>query len=226
MLASAVAVLVLCVTLYRSPLFTITRVEVVGAKRLSVARVEKLARVPADATLIRFPASEVAARVSTDPWVESVTVSRVFPDTMQIRIVERVPVALVDAGASFWLVDASGMFIAKRSPDETATLPVVREVPGLAPKGGVKTESEPLRNALAVLAGISPELRARVKSVTAPDVDETTLYTSDRVEIVIGRATELAKKDALARRILSELAGRVVSIDVRVTGRPTWRGLK
>lgn len=224
--AAIVVVLASCVGLYNSPLFTITSVEVVGAQRVTPATVRLLARVPSDATLIRFPADEVAARVAVDPWVESVSVSRVFPSGMRIRVVERVPAAVVDAGSSMWIIDRTGSVIATASADSTASVPTITDVPGLDLKPGRRTTSEPLLNAITVLTGLSKQLAATVKSISAPTIDGTALVTAGRVEIVFGEATDLATKDALARRILSEQHGKVVSIDVRVVDRPTWRGLK
>ncbi len=220
------------VGIYRSPLFSIDRVEVVGTERMSQQEVVRLAAVPADATLIRFPAETVAANVAKDPRVESVVVSRVFPDAMRIRVVERHAIAVVDAGTTMWLIDSQGFVIAEGSgtatgsvPSTTTAVPVIRDVKGLDLKAGRKTTSEPLLNAVTVLTTISAELRAQVKAVSAPDIDATTLFTADKVEIVFGSATDAGKKDAIVRRILAEQRGKVVSIDVRTTDRPTWRGL-
>jgi cell division protein FtsQ len=224
--AAVVAVLGGCTLLYRAPIFVVGRVEVVGVAHLTAARVRALAAVPGDATLIRFPADAVAERVARDPWVEAVSVSRVFPDGMRIRVTERRPVALVDAGKVFWLIDAGGFVIARRSTEDTASLPVIRDVPGLDPKAGRKSSSEPLLNAVRVLAGMSPEIVSTVRAISAATIDGTTLFTKDRIEIVVGEASDLATKDMLARRILTEQHGKVVSIDVRTVDRPTWRGLK
>ncbi len=224
--AVVVAVLVACVALYNSPLFSISTVEVVGATHVSADAIRVLARVPKDATLIRFPADAVAERVATNPWVASVSVSRVFPSGMRIRIVERIPVAIVDAGSKMWLMEGTGTTIAPSSSETSGTLPLVSDVPGLDLKAGRRTTSEPLLNAMRVLTGISPALRAMVRGVAAPTIDGTALTTADHVEIVIGEAVDLLTKDALARRILTEQQGKVVSIDVRITDRPTWRGLK
>ncbi len=223
--AAVLSVVIGCVTLYRSPFLAVRRVEVVGNEHISQARVRQLAAVPADATLIRFPADAVADRVAKDPWIASVTVSRLFPDGMRIRVTERVPVAMVDAGSTFWLIDRTGMVIDKRSVEQTASAVVVRDVPGLDPKPGRRTSSEALMNAVAVLQGISDRLRSQIGSVSAPSIDATTLYTRDRVEIVFGDAADAAIKDALVLRILDEHRGKVVSIDVRTIDRPTWRGL-
>jgi cell division protein FtsQ len=223
--AAVIASIAGCSALYNSPVFAVRRVEVIGTVRLSQARVRQLASVPTNATLIRFPADAVAERVAKEPWVASVTVSRLFPDGMRIRITEREPVAMVDAGSTFWLVDRTGMVIAKRSADQTGSILVVRDVPGLDPRPGRRTTSEALMNAIAVLEGISERLRAQIGSVSAPTIDGTTLYTRDKVEIVFGDAAEARTKDVLVQRILDEHRGRVVSIDVRTIDRPTWRGL-
>jgi cell division protein FtsQ len=217
--------LVACVAVYRSNVLPIARIEVLGNVHLSAARVRALARVPADATLIRFPANQVAARVGADPWVADVTVSRVFPNAMRIRVVERRPAAMADAGATLWLVDGAGMVLGRRSIEQTATMVVIRDVPGLALTPGKRTTSGPLLNAVAVLEGLSTQLRVRVGSVSAPTEDGTTLYTRDKIEIVFGEASDVRAKDALVRRILEEQAGKVISIDVRTVDRPTWRGL-
>ncbi len=225
-IGAVVAVFVACAALYNSPLFTISNVEVVGASHVSADAIRALAHVPSNATLIRFPAEAVAQRVSANSWVASVSVSRVFPSGMRIRIVERVPVAIVDAGSKMWLMDATGTTIAPSSAEASGTLPLITDVPGLDLKPGRLTTSEPLLNAVKVLTGISAALRAMVASVAAPTIDGTALATVDHVEIVIGEAVELPTKDALARRILTEQQGKVVSVDVRITDRPTWRGLK
>jgi cell division protein FtsQ len=220
-----IGVLAGCTALYRSPLFAVKRVEVVGAAHVGADRVRTLAAVSEDVTLIRFPAEEVARRVAKDPWVASVTVSRLFPDGMRIRVVERQPVAMADVGQTLWLVDSTGMVIAKRSVEQTSTAIVIRDVPGLDLKAGRRTTSEPLLNAIAVVVAISDRLRSMIGSVSAPTIDGTTLYTRDRVEVVFGDAAEAQAKDALVQRILDEHRGRVVSIDVRTVDRPTWRGL-
>jgi cell division protein FtsQ len=229
LIAVAVAILlvvVACVAIYDSPLFTITSIEVVATQHVPADTIRVLARVPADATLIRFPADAVAARVAVDPWVASVSVTRVFPSGMRIRVTDRVPVAVVQSGTSQWFVDATGMIVATASAGVTATIPVIRDVPGLDPRPGRRTSSEALLNAVAILAGISQQLRSMVVSVSAPTIDDATLTTAGNVDIVIGQAVSLATKDQLVLRILAEQKGKVVSIDVRVIDRPTWRGLK
>ncbi|MDO9556822.1 MAG: FtsQ-type POTRA domain-containing protein [Coriobacteriia bacterium] len=211
--------------LYRSPLFAIKVVDVQGAELLSVETVQTLAAVPEDATLLRYPKKAIIARVEADPWVEVVILTRDFPDTLRIRVTERTPVALVDMGEKFWVVDSTGMVLGEQSFEDTATLIVIRDVQGLDPKPGRRSSSDTLDNALKVLVGIGGELRGKVRAISAPTVDETTLLTIDAIEILMGEAVEVEDKAFLALSIMKEQAGKVVFIDVRSIDNPVSRGL-
>lgn len=224
--AVVVLVVVGAVSLYRSSIFAVSSVEVVGNEQLSTDQVLERAAVPADATLLRFPADEVRERLVSDPWISDAVVTRDFPDTMRIRLTERVPAAYVDVGEeAFWLVDLAGFAIARQTPDTTATLVVVRDIEDAALEAGARSESETLLNALRVWQGLSSDLAAQVRAVSAPTVDKTTLITVDDIEILVGSADDIGKKDLIAREILREHAGVVVYVNVRTVDRPTWRGL-
>jgi cell division septal protein FtsQ len=155
-----------------------------------------------------------------------VAVTRVFPDAMRIRITERTPVGIVKVVSSAWLIDGGGYVIASAPTTSTSTLPSVLDVPGLDLKAGRRTTSEPLLNAVRVLAGIAPQLLTLVQSVSAPTIDGTTLLTRDKVEIVVGEAVSLDAKSRGALGVLSAQHGKVVAIDVRDPERIVSRGLK
>ncbi len=224
--AAALLLLVGLIALYDSSLFTVERIEVTGNERLTADEVRVLARLPEDATLLRFPADEVRERIEADPWVAAASVSRDFPDTMLIRVEEREPAALVDLGEEYLLVDGDGYVIEYQSLEETTALIVIRDVGDLDSKVGRRSTSEGLHNALLILAGLSPEMRAKVRAISVASIDETALLTTDGVEIFFGVAEDISKKDLVAREILEEQVGRVVFIDVRTVDRPIWRGLE
>jgi cell division protein FtsQ len=213
------------VALWRAPIFSVDSTTVSGNSRLKAEQVLERAKVPEDATLLRLSKGAITDRLLADPWIAEARVVRKFPHSLQIEIVERTPVATVDAGGTnIWLVDGSGMWLAKRSAEDSGTMPVVRDIENLAPKAGVASNSPELRNVLAVLAGLSPELRAKVRSVSAPSIDRTALILPRGVQVFFGSAEDVAKKDTVARTILAENKN-VVYVNVRVVNRPTWRGL-
>lgn len=214
------------VALYRSDAFAIERVDVVGNDRVTAEEILELAEVPEDATLLRFPGAAIGARLESDPRIARAAVTRDFPDAMRIRVDERTPEAYVDLGTSTLLVvDPDAFVVATETPEATSTLVVVRDIPPFEPVPGEIAQSAELKNALSVLGGLSSELRERVRAISAPSIDKTTLITTDGIEILVGPVDDMARKDLIARRILDEQAGKVVYINVRSVDRPTWRGI-
>ena len=227
LVGAVVGALALGTWFYRSPVFAIDSVDVMGAKRLTPERVREIAAVPEDATLIRLPAKEIDRRLRAEPWIAEVELHRRWPHTLLIEVVERTPAAVLDVGGStLWLVDQQGYVLGERPADDTSPLPVIRDVPELAPKPGERLSSDVLANALRVLEGLSGQLRGQVRAISASSVDKTALYTHEDVEIFVGSSEDLARKDLVIRSILEEQRGKVVYINVRTVERPTWRGLE
>ena len=213
------------VALWRAPLFTVDTVNVTGNAHLSRDAVLQLAAVPPDATLLRLPDKSIVASIETSPWVASASVRRRFPHALDIAISERTPIALVDAGASgSWMVSSDGHWVAKRAKEPTGSLTPVRDVPNLHPQAGSKVGSAELNNALGVISGISSQLRSQTKYVSAATIEKTMIVLRNDVQIFVGPSDDIAKKDVIARGILSSKKD-VVYVNVRVTDRPTWRGL-
>jgi cell division protein FtsQ len=214
------------VSLYRSNVFSITEIEVEGLVELTAADVIAVAALPEDSTLLRFPRGEMEVRLAEHPWIAAAHISRRFPEGLVIHVEERTPAALVDTGeAAFWLVDDGAMVLGQRTPETTETVMVIRDLTDFEPVAGERSESPSLANALLVLDGLSDKMLARVRAISAASVDLTTLITVDDVEVLVGSAEDIEKKDAVALRIMEEQAETVVHINVRTVDRPTWRGL-
>ena len=213
------------IALWSAPLFPVKEVQVAGASRLTTESVLASAGIPAGATLPKLPKRQILDRLRENPWVAEASLSRALPGTVRIVIVERKPIALVDAGgAELWLISSDGHWLSRRSAEDTTAVPTIREAPGAVPQAGVVTGSRELKNALAVVAGLSTDLLARVITVSAPTVDKTSLTLTENIQVFIGESADIAKKDRLVRKILST-EKKLVYINVRVVDRPTWRGL-
>ncbi len=89
--------------------FDIEQVAILGADRIETAELARLIRRPANtATAIRMPA-DVIGRLSRHPWIVEARAVRVAPDTIAVRIVERVPAAIwVRGSGEAFLIDAQG----------------------------------------------------------------------------------------------------------------------
>lgn len=213
------------VALWQAPIFTVDRVDVTGTQHLSKSDVLALAAVPSGATLLRLPSNDIASRIEASPWVAQTHLSRRFPHTLAIIVVERVPVAMVEAGsAGQWLVSGDGHWITRRSTEATGALVVIRDVPSLVPQLGAVTNSTELKNALLVATGISQQTRRRLQHISAASVEKTVLLLKNQVQVFVGSAEDIAKKDLIANSILANNKN-VVYVNVRVPESTTFRGL-
>jgi len=213
------------VALRNSALFTIEEVQVEGVKELSEQEVVAIAAVEEGATLLSIDEDAVLERLTQVPWVAKADLVRLFPSTLLIRVEERERFAMVDAAGAFWAVDRAGRVLGESIPETSAAVPVIRDVGAFDPVAGEITGSEAVKNALAVLKGISPELREMTVTLSAPTPEETALLTEGNVEVMLGRAEQLTEKSVLALEIMREQGSGVVFIDVRSLERPISRGL-
>ena len=105
------------------PILKVTSFEVVGNDHVAAEEVEQASGVVKGSNLVRLDAREAAHGVASLPWVESATVSRAFPSTVQIELVEHEAVAYVREGDRTILVDNNGKeFAEDEAPPEAVEL--------------------------------------------------------------------------------------------------------
>jgi len=96
-----------------SAFFTLRTVDVSGASRASTDQIEKIVRHAVGPVGVwRADLEAIRAELERQPWVRSVTVARVLPSGLRVRINERVPRAVVHAltGRLMW-VDDDGVIV-------------------------------------------------------------------------------------------------------------------
>jgi len=179
---------------YGTSLLGVREVRVVGTDSLTPSQVEEAAAVRMSEPLARVDVDGIRARVQALPAVERAVVSRGWPSTLEVQVVERTPVAAVPVGEQFSLIDAEGVAfrtVAKRP----AGLPVVR----LAAPGPADINT---RSALVVLSSLTAELREQLVSISVPAPAQVSLGLRRNRTIVWGDDTESEKKAQVATALL------------------------
>jgi len=224
------------VIVYFSPVFLIKAIQVEGGWHLKDDHLTDLAQVPTDATLLSVDTNDISDRVESDPWVSSVEVSRDFPSTLTLRIVERQPVAMVvfkgadkSTGRGVWILASDGVWLGEvvnidqeiHGLDKTKLVQVVDVEATSGPVSGEKIEDACLVNALAIVNGVSPSMKAMIEYISAPSVVQTVLYLRNNVEVAFGSAEDVEIKEMVINQLLSEYGASLQRINVRVADRPT-----
>jgi cell division protein FtsQ len=173
-----------------SSLLVVRHVEVVGDRLVTAAEVREAARIKPGTPLARVNTSAVAARVEQLAPVLSAAVSRSWPDTIVITVRERTPVlAVAQAGGGYRLVDPYGVIV-RSAAHKPAGMPLLSPVPA------VLRGSPAVRAAAAVLRLLPPEVRARLKWVSAASASAVTLHLAGRVTVLWGGTSRAAQKAA------------------------------
>ncbi len=105
--------------------FAVNNVKVTGYSETS--EIDILDRLGLDGwtSLVGLDAETARASVAALPWVETASVRKVYPDTIEVIITERTPFALWQHGSEVSVIEASGNVIAHFVRGRHATLPLV-----------------------------------------------------------------------------------------------------
>lgn len=202
-LAALVPLALLGWLLLASPLLAVRHVAVSGTTRLTPEQVRVAVDVARGTPLARVDAGSVVRRVQALRPVAEVRVSRGWPSTLRVRVVERTPVAGLVTKQGITLVDAGGVPFAP-----AAALPagVVRlQVPKAGPTDPTT------RAALAVLAELAAPLRTQVRIVRAASPSSVTLVLRDGRRVLWGGVGDATLK-AQAAAALLKMPGSVYDV--------------
>lgn len=199
-LAIVGGVLVLVAALFfgsLSPVAALSQIEVEGTTGRQADKVRQAANLEPGTPLVKINENEVAARVQDVPTVASVQVSRSWPNTVVIKVVERKPVAKVEIGAQEWeIIDSTGQ--AFRTTKKLPDLPTL--------EASVKPPfTNHGRTAGAQVLGAIPDwFKKRVTTAKANDPNAVRLLTDDNETIVWGTAEDSELKGQVLRILLKQ----------------------
>ncbi len=103
-------------------------VDVRGSHFLSEGEIRELMGPAVGENILGLDLEALKSRLRASPWVADATVRRTLPDTIEVQIRERVPLALAEADG-LYLMDAEGTLIEVYGPRTAAfDLPIVRNL--------------------------------------------------------------------------------------------------
>ena len=201
-----------------SPVLALKELRVEGNTLVSTEEVSAALQPLIGTSLTRLPDGRVKDLLKDMPPIEDVRVAAEPPSTLVVSLRERTPVAIVQNGKEFVLIDAEGRQL-KSVPDRGAVkLPLI--------DGGTgAVESEVFRSITAVLADLPPEILSRLNHASARSVDSVSLSLSGDQRIFWGSAERNASKAKVLEALLKVPAADppVKEYDVSTPDRPVTR---
>ena len=185
--------------------FQVRNVEVQGASRVSADDIQSLVRKEVEKTGVwRADLRGMNARLEQLPWIRTAVVSRVLPDGIRVRIVERVPRAVVrTASGRFRWVDDDAVLLGEMLPTDQIPAFFLRGLNEEDPEGARKENRERVAKFLELqrdwdAAGLSERV-SEVNLIDIRDIRAQLAGDNSQIEVRLGSQDHGKRlKDALA----------------------------
>ncbi len=184
--------------LWGSPVLTVATVRVDGAGTLTAAEVVDVAGIDEGTPLLRVDVDAAEARVARLPQVAAVEVTRGWPRSVVVTVVERVPVGVVEESGTRSLVDADGVLF-----DTVTGYPPVGVVPLEVADPG--PEDPATRAALSALVALPEDVRVDLADARATSAEDVTLTLEDGTTVLWGSAERADDKAEALVALLVQL---------------------
>ncbi|MEX5299415.1 FtsQ-type POTRA domain-containing protein [Kocuria sp. CPCC 205292] len=212
------ALAVLAGVLFLSPALAVREISVRGAELTDPARVESALEAYRGVPLTRISKDEVRDRVGRIPQVRSIEVLLEPPHHLVVALHERVPVAAVEDGDEFVVVDSEGVELMTAGSAEEAGVPVVTG-------GRDVLESERFDAIADVLAALPESVLAQLRTASAESLSSVELAFTDGRTVVWGTAEDSELKSQVLRELVEArgAGSGVETYDVSSPTRPVVR---
>ncbi|MDN5573958.1 MAG: cell division protein FtsQ/DivIB, partial [Micrococcales bacterium] len=214
----AVAVLIVVLILWGvffSPLFSVRSLQVEGLSLTDQGAAEEALQPLEGKSMTRISSEEVESLLTQFPAVASVDTSASGSGTLRVEVQERIPVAAVEDGDGWQLVDREGTQLEQLTDSEQIQVPVIA--------GGTDVlGSEDWDTVSSVLASLPSSLLEQVQTARAESGGVVMLELQDGVTVRWGDDTDSAlKAEVLAELVdASEATGAVEVYDVSAPRHP------
>ena len=177
-------------TMLASRLFLVDRLVVRGNARLSTGEIEALVEGLRGRQVLRVDLDEYRRRLMDSPWVAGAVLRRVLPGTIEIRVVERTPMAIARVGERLYLVDQEGVIIDEFGPQyHDLDLPIVDglvRTPGRGAPAVDSARAALTRRFLEALRGAGRLPRRLSQIDVSDDRDVVVLLDGDSTVVRLG----------------------------------------
>jgi len=181
----------------------VARVEVRGNRFLSEGEVREMLGPTVGDNILTLDLEALKSRLRASSWVAAASVRRALPDTIQVEIDERRPLALAEVDR-LYLMDGEGVLIDIYGPRTAGfDLPIVRGLAGL----DESVRRDRAQRAGALLADLA-DLASEVSEVSVTDRGDLRLVLRGAGEVVLLGAPPCRAKLQTFLALRRELAER------------------
>lgn len=189
------------------PFFTLSKVELLGAEKITVDDVLKVGDIYIGEPLFKLETDKVASRLAKDLRVEKVSVRRVLPSTLEVTLKERRPLATIVCNYGYLDLDWSGKILDSYKNLREMQIPMITGATVRDMYIGDEIDDALVKQILGFLEKLDAAALNKISEVAIVSADYIVAYTDTErpVQIRIGRLERLDEKARLVENFLRDL---------------------
>jgi cell division protein FtsQ len=194
--------------------FAIDDVKVSGARETSEIEILELLGLDGTTSLVALDVEEARRKLSELPWVEHVSVRKVYPGTIEVALKERSAFGIWQHGNDLSLIEKNGSVIAPLRDSKFSTLPLFVGRDAEVAAADVEKQFEAW-----------PDVKARVKAYVRVAGRRWDLRLDNGVLVMLPESNVPRAMEVLARLEAEQgiLERDIAAVDLRLEDRTTVR---
>ena len=190
-----------------TPFFTLREIKLIGATYLTKDDIIKIGNVYYGEPLFQLETDDITKRLINDLRIEEVTVKRDLPNTLEVTLKERKPVATIACDYGYLDLDRNGTVIDSYKNLKSMPIPVIAGAVAKDLYIGDTVTDEMVQKILFFLQQLNETSLNKLSEIAITGPDYVVAYTnmSRAVQIRIGKLERLEEKARLTEDFLQDL---------------------
>ena len=184
-----------------SPIFNIKDIQVIGNSKVSSQTIISLSGLTIDQNIFKFWANDIEEAVKQNAYIDTVEVSRSFPDTVRINVTERQATYMLSFGNAYVYINNQGYILEITSEKGEFPLLIGYETPEEQIQAGNRLCSEDLEklsDVLKIMEAASSGENTIKELITEINITDKSDYIlrleKEKKRVYLGDATNLSTK--------------------------------
>ncbi|WP_129596432.1 cell division protein FtsQ/DivIB [Anaerophilus nitritogenes] len=214
------------IVIFKTDVFTIKDVEVIGNKQISENAIISKSAITIGNHMLKEKLENVKINLYKDPYIKTVQIERKFPNKILIHITERKEEAVIPFMNEYLIIDEDGMVL--RSSSQMENLKVIKGLTFSNFMAGsilkVKDKNQ-FKESLEIVRGLN-RYNVTIQELDISNKKDIKIKITNDLICKIGKGDDLDYRLQALNEILKDLNKRQITrgvVDISHEGYPTYR---
>ena len=111
-----------------TPIFNVRNIVIEGNEKTSADKIERISGIKKGENILKADTAKAALNIKSIPWIDSVTISRKFPNTITIKVTECKTSAYIKFSGNLIAIDKNGKILEIVSKADSLEYPIVNGI--------------------------------------------------------------------------------------------------